>query len=158
MKFTFALIEEFRNKQKKDSHFSSHVGDGEDKFPISTYPNEDEYEQAADRLALTPVKTYDINSPDDVVGFVEDGIFGYNRQKQKYVYKKANQVTVIKYQKSTKSVVVYMMDNSTKSGVLILTFYQAEQGDKRYTRLLDHYKKNSMTGEVLNISDIPGLI
>ena len=106
-----------------------HVNDNKPgEFSKKEYPNSIKYEEAADKLAATPVKTSDLNSSDDVVGFIENYKYGLD--------------AYVKYRKSTKELVVYIPSSKARTGNIIYTFYKAD--DNKYNSLFYKYYKDEI--------------
>lgn len=121
--------EEFASRQKRILHDLRHVDDSNPKeFNKKDYPSSIRYEEAADKLAATPVKTSDLNSSDDVVGFIESYKYGLD--------------AYVKYRKSTKELVVYTPSSRARTGNIIYTFYKAD--DRKYLKLFDDYYKGEI--------------
>lgn len=121
--------EEFASRRKRISHDLRHVNDNKPgEFSKKEYPNSIKYEEAADKLAATPVKTSDLNSSDDVVGFIENYKYGLD--------------AYVKYRKSTKELVVYIPSSKARTGNIIYTFYKAD--DNKYNSLFDKYYKDEI--------------
>ena len=116
--------EEFASPERKKDHFVRHVNNKSGEFFPSKFKSAERYEEAADRLAATPVNTSDLNSQDDVVGFIE-----FKEGRESYV----------KYNKKTRELVVYVPSKAKapKTGNLILTFYWAHPD--KYNRLFDDF-------------------
>ena len=121
--------EEFASRQKRISHDLRHVDDKKPgEFSKKDYPNSIKYEEAADRLAATPVKTSDLNSTDDVVGLIENYKYGLD--------------AYVKYRKSTNELVVYIPSSRARTGNIIYTYYKAD--DRKYLKLFDDYYKGEI--------------
>lgn len=121
--------EEFASAKKKNVHFFRHVDNNKiGEFKTSEYKSPERYEEGADRLAAVPVKTSDLNSKDDVVGFIEN-------------YKYDN-IAYVKYRKSTKEMVIYIPSSRAQSGNIIYSFYKAD--DNKYNTLFDKYYKDEI--------------
>ena len=121
--------EEFASSRKKDVHFYRHVNDKKPgEFKKDEYKSPERYEEGADRLAAEPVRTSDLNSKDDVVGFIEN-------------YKYDN-IAYVKYRKSTKEMVIYIPSSRARSGNIIYSFYKAD--DNKYNTLFDKYYRDEI--------------
>ena len=121
--------EEFASSRKKDVHFYRHVNDNKSgEFKTDEYKSPERYEEGADKLAAEPVRTSDLNSKDDVVGFIEN-------------YKYDN-IAYVKYRKSTKEMVIYIPSSKAKSGNIIYSFYKAD--DNKYNTLFDKYYRDEI--------------
>ena len=121
--------EEFASSRKKDVHFYRHVNDKKPgEFKTNEYKSPERYEEGADRLAAEPVRTSDLNSKDDVVGFIEN-------------YKYDN-IAYVKYRKSTKEMVIYIPSSRARSGNIIYSFYKAD--DNKYNTLFDKYYRDEI--------------
>lgn len=117
--------EEFASPERRKAHFDKHVtGRRTDEFQPGTYLSSFAYESAADKLAATPVKTSDVNSKDNIVGFVEF---------------KDNEECYVKYNKNDRALVVYVPSKSRapKTGNLIKTYYKAHKD--KYNELFDNF-------------------
>ena len=116
--------EEFASPERKKDHFTKHVNNKSGEFFPSKFKSAERYEEAADRLAAMSVSTSDINSKDNIVGFVEQ---------------KDNDKFIVKYNKTTRELVVYQPSKrrAPKTGNLIRTFYWAHPD--RYKRLFDDF-------------------
>lgn len=121
--------EEFASSRKKNVHFDRHVNNNKPgEFSTKEYKSPQRYEEGADRLAAVPVKTSDLNSSDDVVGFIEN-------------YKYDN-IAYVKYRKSTKEMVIYVPSSKARSGNIIYSFYKAD--DQKYNTLFDKYYRDEI--------------
>ena len=116
--------EEFASPERRVAHDRKHRKDSSNEFPTNMFKSSYEYERAADKLAATPVKTSDINSKDNVVGFVE---------------LKDGEECYVKYDKSIQGLVIYVPSKTRapKTGNLIKTFYKANTA--KYNNLFDNF-------------------
>lgn len=115
--------EEFASSQKRRSHFEKHVKDNNSReFSKNDYVSREKYEEAADELANTRVKTSDENSSDRYIGFKQkDGNY-------------------VKFDKATNALVIYRPTANKgriTKGNLILTYYLANKN--KYTTLFDKF-------------------
>lgn len=116
----------FQNKMQGMNHHYKHTAmnweeyvndEGDELLEPMSY---EEYDSYADELSKIPVNTSNINSKDDVVGFV------------------TTDDRIIKARKSLRDIVVYkcrLNDQTT------LSYYQAKDVKDRYKRLLKYYKR-----------------
>lgn len=119
------IVEKFPAETPKLSHYDKHVKDEADfeTWSNEQFPNADAYEEAADKLALTPVDG--INPGDGtILGFIEV---------------RDDKTSYIKYNSKTKEIVVYKPDTRISNGVKILSYYKANPS--RYRRLLQKADK-----------------
>lgn len=116
--------EEFASPERRIAHDKKHRKDSSNEFPTNMFKSSYDYERAADALAATPVKTSDVESKDNVVGFIE------KRDGEEYI---------VKYDKSKKALVVYQPSKARapKTGNLIRTFYKADKD--KYNKLFDNF-------------------
>lgn len=124
--------EEFTSPQSRKRHYRRHVKDNnKDEFSISQFKSEERYEEAADALAAIPIRTSDLNSSDDVIGFEE-----YYNDRTAY----------LKYRKSTQEVVVYFPSRKARTGNYIISYYKANPN--KYNILFDKYYKDEINKDI----------
>ena len=115
--------EEFASSRKRKAHYAHHIDDNNNKeFTTQDFKSSERYEEAADKLAHANVNTSDLNSSDQIIGFIE---------------RRDDDVFIVKYNKQTKELVVYKPNSRMHSGNQIMTFYKAD--DQKYLNLFDKY-------------------
>lgn len=116
--------EEFASPERRKAHDRKHRKDSSNEFPTNMFKSSYDYERAADELAVTPVKTSDVNSKDNVVGFIE---------------KRDGEEFYVKYDKAKQALVIYQPSKTRapKTGNLIRTFYKASKN--KYNNLFDNF-------------------
>lgn len=122
--------EEFASPERRVAHDKKHRKDSSNEFPINMFASSYAYERSADELAATTVRTSDINSKDNVVGFIEE------RDGEEYY---------VKYDKAKQALVIYNPSKvkAPKTGNLIRTFYKADKN--KYNSLFDNFYKDEIS-------------
>lgn len=112
------LDEDFPDKEHRIAHFQKHCVDNDlNEFSKKDFRNDKEYEEAANKLALTRVDSSDLKSNNNVIGFIQDdGAF-------------------VKYDKTSQGLVKYKPDRRFGKNVKIITFYKATPN--RYQHIKD---------------------
>lgn len=115
--------EEFISPERRQAHYNKHVSSKKyGEFKDGDYKSSFDYERMADHLAATPVKTSDVKSSDEVVGFIE------NRDDEEMY---------VKFNKTTGALVVYRPSSRMRSGNLIKTYFKADKD--KYNKLFDSF-------------------
>ena len=117
--------EDFYDEESRDSHYKSHVNGLPGEWPEGYFKTPREYEIAANMFALTKVRSSDINSQDNIVGFIQDD------------------GTYLKYDKTKKEMLLYKPDKRVKPGVKIITYFKSD--DRKYNRRFKERYKSEIT-------------
>ena len=106
--------EDFYDEEARDKHYEDHVNGDRDEWPVGHFNSPREYEISANIFALTKSDSSDINSNNEVIGFMQrDG-------------------SILKYNKVKKEMVIYKIDKRIKPGVKIITYFKSD--DRKYIK------------------------
>lgn len=115
------LDEDFPDIKHRVSHFHKHCKyNNPAEFSRTEYTDDIAYEAAANKLANEPVTSSELDSPDDVIGFIQnDGAY-------------------VKYNKRTRALVKYKPSPAYGEGVKIITYYKGNPNKYKLLRIRDY--------------------